>query len=187
MAYKFPAEKFEKLESRDRYNFMKPVERLRKAGIQEGDQVLDIGSGTGFYSRAAAQLVGDTGKIIGIDILEEMLEKARELGVQSNLEYRMSEEATFPVEDDSVDWAIMTNLYHELEKPEKFIQEIKRVLHKSGSVYVTDWLPKEQEDGPPVEHRIDSSVMINDFEKFGFKLQAESSLSDSHYEVILSK
>lgn len=187
MAYKFPAEKFEKLESTDRYDSMKPVERLRAVGIQQGDRVLDIGSGTGFYSRAAAQLVGNTGKVIGIDILEEMLERARELGLESNLEYRMSEEATFPVEDDSMDWAIMTNLYHELERPEHFIKEIHRILKKSGSVYVTDWLPKEQEDGPPVEHRIDPSVMIDDFEKFGFKLQAESSLADSHYEVILSK
>ncbi|MBD3276483.1 MAG: methyltransferase domain-containing protein [Candidatus Marinimicrobia bacterium] len=187
MAYKFPAEKFEKLESRDRYDSMKPVQRLKNAGIQESDRVLDIGSGTGFYSRAAAELVGNSGNVIGIDILEEMLEKARELGLKPNLEYRLSEEASFPVEDDSMDWAIMTNLYHELEKPEQFIQEIDRVLHQSGSVYVTDWLPKEQDDGPPVEHRIDSAVMIKDFEKFGFKLQSESSLADSHYEVVLSK
>jgi ubiquinone/menaquinone biosynthesis C-methylase UbiE len=187
MAYKFPAEKFAKLESRERYDSMKPVERLKNAGIQDGDRVLDIGSGTGFYSRAAAELVGSPGQVIGIDILDEMLDKARELGLKPNLEYRISEEATFPVDDDSMDWAIMTNLYHELEKPEKIIQEIDRVLHQSGSVYVTDWLPKEQEDGPPVEHRIDSTVMINNFENFGFKLQAESSLADSHYEVVLSK
>ena len=110
MAYKFPAEKFAKLESRERYDSMKPVERLKNAGIQDGDRVLDIGSGTGFYSRAAAELVGSTGQVIGIDILEEMLEKARDLGLRPNLEYRLSEEASFPVEDDSMEWAIMTNL-----------------------------------------------------------------------------
>lgn len=187
MAYKFPAEKLEKLESADRYEAMMPEERLRKAGIQQGDAVLDIGSGTGFYTRAAARLAGENGQVIGIDILSEMLEKSKELGVEPNMEYRLSEESSFPVEDDSMDWAIMTNLYHELEQPEQFIREIHRVLKKSGSVYVTDWLPKEQEDGPPVEHRIDSSVMIENFRKFGFTPEAESTLADSHYEVILTK
>ncbi len=187
MAYKFPAEKYEKLESEERYESMQPVRRLTEAGMAEGEQVLDIGSGTGFYTRAAAEVVGKSGYVVGIDILEDMLVVARDLGAEENIEYRKSEESSFPVEDHTMDWALMTNLYHELEEPEQFIREIRRILKDRGSVYLTDWLPVEQEDGPPVEHRIHASQVIGSFETYGFTVTAESQIADSHYEIVLTK
>ena len=90
MAYKFKEEKAEKLEQSERYDDFRPKSRLRKAGILTGQRVLDIGSGTGFYTRAAAQLVKKEGFVVGIDILKGMIDKATSLGVPENVEYRLS-------------------------------------------------------------------------------------------------
>ena len=184
MAYKFPSEKFQKLESEDRYEQLRPAERLQAAGMNPGDHVLDAGCGTGFYARSAGEVVGESGHVVGIDILEEMLEKADEFGLPDNVECVQSQESKFPVDESSMDWVIMTNLYHELEDPDAFIAEIRRVLTSGGKVNYLDWIPQEEEDGPPAEHRIDKSVPIAAFESAGFRWLHEATVGPSHFELI---
>jgi len=187
MAHKFSPERFQKLESEDRYERLRPVKRLKKVGMESGHKVLDVGCGTGFYSRSAAEIVGESGHVIGLDILSEMISRAEEFGLPDNVECLKSEESTFPVDDGSMDWVIMTNLYHELEDPQAFIEEICRVLSPKGHVYFLDWKPQEEEDGPPAEHRIDKSVAIKDFQQIGFNFLREAEIGPSHYELIFEK
>ncbi|MCF7803846.1 MAG: methyltransferase domain-containing protein [Candidatus Marinimicrobia bacterium] len=187
MAYKFAEKKAAKLEKQQRYTDYKPKTRLKLAGVSQGDRVLDIGSGTGFYTRAAAQLVKLDGFVIGIDILKGMVDKATSLGVPENVEYRISEESEFPVEDDEFDWAIMTNLYHELHEPDAFVKEIHRVLKSGGRVYFNDWIPQEEEDGPPKAHRVPKSTVIDKFVSYGFAVKKEDMLNNSHYEILFRK
>ncbi|MBS1271781.1 MAG: Ubiquinone/menaquinone biosynthesis C-methyltransferase UbiE [Candidatus Marinimicrobia bacterium] len=185
MAFKFKEEKAEKLEKSRRYDDFRPKSRLRKAGFSEGQRVLDIGSGTGFYTRAASQLVKSDGFVVGIDILKGMIEKATTLGVPENVEYRLSKESEFPVDDGEFDWAIMTNLYHELHEPDDFIGEIRRALKPDGHLYLTDWIPQEEEDGPPTEHRVAKFTVVAAFEEHGFRVESEAELNNSHYELVL--
>jgi len=187
MAYKFAEKKAEKLEKQERYTNYKPKTRLKLAGISRGDRVLDIGSGTGFYTRAAAQLVKQDGLVVGIDILKGMIDKATSLGVPENLEYRLSEESSFPVEDDTFDWAIMTSLYHELHEPDEFVAEIRRALVSGGRLYFTDWLPQEEKDGPPEAHRVGKFTVIEKFQSHGFTVDNEDILNNSHYEIVFQK
>lgn len=185
MGYKFAEEKAEKLERSVRYTDYRPKQRLKYAGVQEGDRVLDVGSGTGFYTRAAAQVVHETGYVVGVDILKGMIDKAISLGVPENVEYRQSEESGFPVEDNEFDWVIMTNLFHELHEPDTFIREITRVLKPGGRVYTTDWIPMEQDDGPPEHHRVAKSVALKVFQRHGFTVESDAELNNSHYELVL--
>jgi len=187
MAYKFAAEKAEKLESKDRYDRLQPVQRLSRAGMRPGQQVLDVGAGTGFYSRAAAEIVGEQGRVVGTDILPEMLDKAQSLGTPENVSFQLAGESSFPIEDGRMDWVIMTNLFHELEEPEKFITEIHRVLKPGGRVYYTDWIPQEEEDGPPREHRLDKSVAEEAFARYGLRILSDGKVGPSHYEIIFEK
>lgn len=187
MAYKFAAEKAEKLESEDRYERLRPVQRLRQSGMKPGQKVLDVGTGTGSYTRAAAEIVGKQGQVIGIDILPEMLAKAQSLGAPENVSFQQSGESSFPVGDGMMDWVIMTNLLHELEEPDKFIGEIHRVLKPGGRVYYTDWIPQEEEDGPPKEHRLDKSVAEEIFGRHGLRVRCDGTVGPSHYEIIFEK
>lgn len=187
MAYKFVAAKAERLESEERYKKLKPLRQLLQAGMQPGQRVLDVGVGTGFYTRAAAEIVGEQGQVVGIDILPEMLRKAQSLGKPNNVSFQLSGESSFPVGDEEMDWVIMTNLFHELEEPDKFIAEIHRVLKPGGRVYYTDWIPQEEEDGPPAAHRLDKSVAEQSFNRHGLQIRKEGTIGPSHYELIFEK
>lgn len=187
MAHKFSPERFQKLEAEDRYERLQPVQRLTNAGMKSGQQVLDVGCGTGFYSRSAAEIVGESGHVIGLDILSEMISRAQEFGLPDNVECVKSEESTFPVDDSSMNWVIMTNLYHELEDQQAFVSEIYRVAAPGGRVYFLDWKPQNEEDGPPMEHRIDKSVPIDAFHQAGFKIVSDAEVGPSHYELIFER
>lgn len=187
MAYKFSPEKAEKLEEQNRYREFRSVERLKRAGMRAGQRIVDGGTGTGFYTRAAAKIVGPEGTVIGLDILPEMIEEAKSRGAPENVSFKVSAESTFPVETGSADWVIMTNLFHELENPDEFFSEIHRILNAEGRVYLTDWIPREEAEGPPKSHRIDRAQVKRVIASQHFRIISEDTLGSSHYEIVFAK
>ena len=109
--------------------------------IKEGDVVLDLGCGAGFDCFLASKKVGKGGKVIGVDMTEEMIKKARlnaEKMAIKNVEFVLAEIERLPVKDDSVD-VIITNCVINLtpDKTETF-REAHRVLKKGGKMYISD-------------------------------------------------
>ncbi|MGD9534138.1 MAG: arsenite methyltransferase [Candidatus Nitrosocosmicus sp.] len=108
----------------------------RFANINEGDTVIDLGSGAGIDVFLAANLVKESGKVIGIDMTENMLKKAREnAGKHSyrNVEFRHGDiEQRIPVEDNSVDLVISNCVINLTTDKEKTFREIYRILKPEG-------------------------------------------------------
>ncbi len=116
---------------------------ISKAELKPGEIVLDLGSGAGFDAFLAAQRVGESGKVIGVDMTHEMIEKARvnaeKLNV-SNAEFRQGEIEKLPVPDSSVDVVISNCVINLSPDKSAVFKEIHRTLKLGGRIIISDIL-----------------------------------------------
>lgn len=120
------------------------------ADISEGDTVVDLGSGAGIDAFLAANLVKESGKVIGIDMTEDMLKKAKDNAEKHgyrNVEFRWGDiEQRIPVEDNSVDLVISNCVINLTTNKESTFREIYRILKPDGKgkMIISDLITSRQ-------------------------------------------
>ena len=111
---------------------------LLAAALLPGERVLDVACGTGHVTRAAAERVGSTGTVTGVDIAPDMIEVARSVPVPggANVDWQVSDAAALPIPDASVDVVLCQMGLMFMENRVAAVAEMRRVLAPSGRLVI---------------------------------------------------
>ncbi|WP_159454024.1 methyltransferase domain-containing protein [Roseovarius albus] len=114
---------------------------LRRLAVAAGENVLDIGSGPGFLAADLGKASGPTGQVVGVDVSEQMVERARARNTDAWVSYEVADATALPFEDESFDVVVSTQVAEYVPDIKAFCSEVYRVLKRGGRglILATDW------------------------------------------------
>lgn len=191
MAHKMDFANRDRLRDAWRQEHLDPAALWRRAGLVPGAVAVDVGAGIGYFSVPAADLVGPTGKVYAADILPEMLADLR-AGLpathSAQLETVTSTEYSVPLPDRIADVVLLSFVAHEVDDPDRLIQECSRLLKEGGHLLVLDWDPAvEPPPGPPTEHRLPADALVAAIAGASLAVEARRQAAPGVYEVLAKR
>lgn len=155
--------------------FMDPQKIVTSFAIKEGMKVADFGSGSGYFTILIAKLVGSSGLVTAVDVMETALDTVRAKARAENLENIDTVRSNLEIigasglKDESQDMVLLANILFQSNKKEEIVSESRRVLKDSGRLIVIDWKKGVDGFGPPDELRTDPAVMRQIVASAGFE------------------
>lgn len=170
MDKKFNPKKLEILNNPQRFKSIPPDYIWEKLNIPDCKVIVDIGAGTGLFSKAFSELMNN-GKVYAADISDVMVNWMKDnlSDNQTNVFPMLMDENKISLDDKSADLVLMIALHHELDNPEASLVESKRILKSGGKVCIIDWKKKEMPMGPPFEIRCTEEDISRQLKSTGFK------------------
>ncbi len=165
----------ETFESPERAEWQKPELVVSALNLKAGQTVVDIGAGTGYFTRRFALAVGPSGEAIGVDIepgmIEYMKADAKKLKL-ANYEARLVKADDPELHPQSVDVIFFCDVLHHVQDRTGYLTKIKPALKPGGRVAVIDF-QKMAPFGPPADIKISREAMIAQFTKAGYRVVGE--------------
>ena len=161
--------------------WQKPDEVVAALALQPGMTVADIGAGTGYFEARLSKAVGDSGKVIAIDVEADMVRYLRERATReklANVEARQAASDDPSLAPASVDRILIVDTWHHIPEREAYTKKLAAALKPGGAVVVVDFT-QETDKGPPREHRIPIDQVKRELEAGGLKASVvDESLPD---------
>ena len=173
--------------------FSDPEKNIAEFALASGMQVADFGSGSGFYTLAAAKAVLPSGRVFAVDIQKDLLQKLKNGAKQNHLNNvdivwgDLEHLGGTKLRENSMDAVIAANVLFQIQNKDALSLEIKRVLRPRGRVLVVDWGGSFGGIGPAEADVISKIKMTVLFQDHGFTLDREIAAGAEHYGLIFRK
>ena len=173
--------------------FSDPKNNIKQLHLTEGMLVADFGSGSGYYTIAASEAVGEDGRVYAIDIQKSLLQKVRNLLTKENknnvniLWGDIEQVGGTKLKDNSVDAVILANTLFQVEDKYSVISEARRVLKQANKLMVVDWSDSFGGIGPQPKDIMQESNTKQMFTESGFEFINRFDAGAHHYGLIFIK
>lgn len=170
----------------ERRKRLDPGSILRDIGLRPGSAFVDVGCGEGFFAVPAAVTVGESGKVWGVDVNGEVVEKLREIAKEKglkNLSARVGKAEELVLCDGCADVVFFGEDFHEFDDRTKTLANAKRMLKPDGTLAILDWKKEHMDFGPPFEERVSEEEVARLVEAAGFEVESVKAAGPHHYLV----
>lgn len=177
------------LEEVTRRSWFNPEKILEDAGLRSGMVFADVGSGDGFFTILAAEVVGDKGMVYAVDTDPAAIETLKR---KSNMKRLINVKALTAEAEETVfcqgcvDIVFYSIVLHDFRNPVKVLENAKQMLKPSGRLVDLDWKKKRTKQGPPSHIRFSEEKAQQLIESAGFKIESVNDAGQDHY-VIFAK
>ena len=164
------------LEDPERDSWQQPDLVIENLGVRPGDEVADLGAGSGYFTVRLAREVGPSGKVYAVDIDPKMLDyiarRAQEEKLD-NIQTILADPDDPKLGSQSVDLIFICDVLHHIHDRDKYYPKLHRALRPGGQLVDIDFQKRKLPLGPPLEMKIDKKDCIKEIEAAGFHFVKE--------------
>lgn len=177
----------------DNNRFIQPAEILKLAGLKPGMQAGHFGCGNGYFTFAAARMLGAQGRVYAIDVQRGVLEQIHK---EARLESIVNVETVWSdleilgatnIPPRSLDIIFMVNVLFQIRAKRSFFEEAKRLLQSRGLILAVDWKTEKSQIGPPQDMRVGLDELRKVAQETGFEERQAFEAGKYHYGVLFVK
>lgn len=175
------------LDETTRRSWFNPEALLRITGLGKGMVFVDVGSGDGFFTILASQIVGETGKVFAVDIDPSAVERLRQRAAAKgfkNVKAIVAEAETTVFCEGCADVVFYSIVLHDFHDPLIVLENARRMLKPSGMLVDLDWKKRSMSFGPPERIRFSEEKASGLIESAGFKISKVSEAGPYHYVIL---
>ena len=179
---------------RSSFGLIDTAKFFRELDLKKGVTFLDVACGWGYYSLAAADLVGKEGQVYAVDLWEEgilnLRKEAVSKGFQNLTGFVSDVSQDIPIENDCVDVCLMATALHDFvgdQIDRQAMKEVARVMKPEGSIVIVEYKKIDGPPGPPKPVRLSPQEVDTLVSPYGFKQKRCTEIGANHYLQIFAK
>jgi ubiquinone/menaquinone biosynthesis C-methylase UbiE len=179
---------------RSSFGLIDTAKFFHELDLKKGVTFLDVACGWGFYSLAAADLVGKEGQVYAVDLWEEgilnLRKEAVSKGFQNLTGFVSDVSQDIPIENDCVDVCLMATALHDFvgdQIDRQAMKEVARVMKPEGSLVIVEYKKIDGPPGPPKPVRLSPQEVDTLVSPYGFKQKRLTEIGANHYFQMFTK